>query len=186
MSQPMSAARRATTRSISARCMPLRCRNDQPMDETTPLGTGTSREAPVLDRSSRSVSVRVMRAVEQGLDAVILNPGVMGPNDRSPSRIGQTVLDFCQGPLSDAGARRLQLGRCSRRGVERDRRSHTRPARPPSTSWREKSAPSVSHRQLVEQAGGKHSPVATRDIGCSEKRGAGGRNHGALAERIRC
>lgn len=72
--------------------------NDQPMDEATPLVQETSREAPAYDRSKSLGEREVMRAVEQGLDAVILNPsGIMGPNDRSPSRIGQTVLDFAKG-----------------------------------------------------------------------------------------
>lgn len=70
--------------------------HDEPMDETTPLVDGDV--APAYDRSKSLGEREVMRAVEKGLDAVILNPsGIMGPNDHGPSRIGRTLLDFARG-----------------------------------------------------------------------------------------
>ncbi len=70
--------------------------HDEPMDETTPLVDGHT--APAYDRSKSLGEREVMRAVDKGLDAVILNPsGIMGPNDHAPSRIGRTLLDFARG-----------------------------------------------------------------------------------------
>jgi nucleoside-diphosphate-sugar epimerase len=43
----------------------------------------------------------VLRAVLNGLDAVIVNPsGMVGPWDFAPSSVGQTILDFANGKLT--------------------------------------------------------------------------------------
>ena len=71
---------------------------DQPMDESTPLVPDDRGAVPAYDRSKALGEREVMRAVDQGLDAVILNPsGIVGPGDHGPSRIGRTVLDFARG-----------------------------------------------------------------------------------------
>ncbi len=39
--------------------------------------------------------IEVLRAVNRGVDAVIVNPvGIVGPHDYKPSSVGQTILDF--------------------------------------------------------------------------------------------
>jgi dihydroflavonol-4-reductase len=59
----------------------------RPIDEESPLSR--RRELPVYDRSKAAGEVEVQRAVDRGLDAVIVNPtGVIGPGDPDPSRMG--------------------------------------------------------------------------------------------------
>ena len=63
---------------------------DEPMDESTPLVA--DERAPAYDRSKSLGEREILRAVDKGLDAVIITPsGIMGPGG-------------------------LQLGRCSRCG----------------------------------------------------------------------
>lgn len=62
----------------------------QPVDETAPRSVRP--QLPVYDRSKAAGEVELLRVVERGLDAVIVNPsGVIGPIDPQPSRMG-TVL----------------------------------------------------------------------------------------------
>jgi dihydroflavonol-4-reductase len=69
---------------------------DEPMDESTPLVA--DERAPAYDRSKSLGEREILRAVDKGLDAVIITPsGIMGPGDHGPSRIGRTVLDFARG-----------------------------------------------------------------------------------------
>jgi dihydroflavonol-4-reductase len=66
----------------------------EPLDESR---ARVGPEAPAYDRSKAGGEERVRAAVERGLDAVILNPtGIIGPNDRAPSRMGRTFLDYVQ------------------------------------------------------------------------------------------
>lgn len=64
---------------------------DLPVDEDRPLLEDL--KAPVYDRS-KAAGERVLReAIDQGLDAVVVNPtGVIGPNDFTPSRMGTVLL----------------------------------------------------------------------------------------------
>ena len=55
---------------------------------------------PAYDRSKAAGETEVRRAIEQGLDAVIVNPcGVLGPDDAEPSRAGRMLLDLARGEL---------------------------------------------------------------------------------------
>ncbi len=55
---------------------------------------------PVYDRSKFAGEGQVRRVVEQGLDAVIVNPaGVLGPHDYGPSRMGQFFLKLIRQEL---------------------------------------------------------------------------------------
>jgi dihydroflavonol-4-reductase len=57
-------------------------------------------DAPAYDRSKALGEREVLAGVEQGLDAVIVNPtGVMGPNDFKPSRMGRVVLAIARGRM---------------------------------------------------------------------------------------
>ena len=57
------------------------------VDEESPRSR--RRELPAYDRSKAAGEVEVQRAVDRGLDAVIVNPtGVIGPGDPDPSRMG--------------------------------------------------------------------------------------------------
>lgn len=49
---------------------------------------------PAYDQSKAAGEAEVRKVIEQGLDAVIVNPsGVIGPHDYRPSRMGQALLD---------------------------------------------------------------------------------------------
>ncbi len=64
------------------------------IDETFPLATAES-GATAYDCSKAESERRVHAAIEQGLDAVIVNPtGVIGPFDFGPSRLGQVFIDL--------------------------------------------------------------------------------------------
>jgi len=55
----------------------------------------THPDAPAYDRSKRAGEEAVRLVVQKGLDAVVVNPtGIIGPDDRGPSRMGETVLQF--------------------------------------------------------------------------------------------
>jgi dihydroflavonol-4-reductase len=66
---------------------------DEPVDETrrrVKLGS-----APAYDCSKAAAEAEVRRAIEDGLDAVIVHPsGVIGPHDYMPSRMGRFFLDL--------------------------------------------------------------------------------------------
>ncbi len=66
---------------------------DQVIDETRPLALGKGHMA--YDRSKARGQLEVLRGVERGLDAVIVNPGaVIGPGDYKVSRMGEVLLDI--------------------------------------------------------------------------------------------
>jgi dihydroflavonol-4-reductase len=62
-----------------------------PVDESRPLVS--SRHCPPYDRSKAAAEMVVRRAIEQGLDAVIINPtAIIGPHDYEPSYFGEALL----------------------------------------------------------------------------------------------
>ncbi len=67
---------------------------DRPLDETRPQ-VADSIHHSAYDRSKAASEKVVREAIEQGLDAVIVNPtGIMGHIDHGPSRLGQLLLDL--------------------------------------------------------------------------------------------
>jgi len=70
---------------------------NQPMDEKRPLALND----PIYYTQSKAYSEQlVLEAVENGLDAVILNPtAVIGPFDFKPSLLGQAIIRFYKGKL---------------------------------------------------------------------------------------
>jgi dihydroflavonol-4-reductase len=70
----------------------------QPVDETRPLLLHS--RAAAYDRSKAEAESRVLQAVEQGLDAVVLNPvGIVGPLDHRPSLMGEVLRKLRHGKL---------------------------------------------------------------------------------------
>jgi dihydroflavonol-4-reductase len=66
---------------------------DQVLDETRKLALGENHFP--YDRSKALGQTEVLKAVDRGLDAVIINPtAVLGPHDFKPSRMGQVLLDI--------------------------------------------------------------------------------------------
>jgi len=62
-----------------------------PADETAPRAVRP--DLPAYDRSKAAGEVELRRAVQDGLDAVVVNPtGIIGPCDGSPSRMGSVLL----------------------------------------------------------------------------------------------
>jgi dihydroflavonol-4-reductase len=62
-----------------------------PVDESRPLVA--SRRHPPYDRSKAAAETEVRRAIEQGLDAIIINPtAIIGPHDYQPSYFGEALL----------------------------------------------------------------------------------------------
>jgi len=60
-------------------------------DESGPRCSGARPAA--YDRSKAAGEAEVLRVVDRGLDAVVVNPtGVLGPRDESPSRMGAVML----------------------------------------------------------------------------------------------
>ncbi len=76
-----------------------------PVDETRPRIT--SPKYPPYDRSKAAGEQEVLQGIQQGLDAVILNPtGIIGPNDFEPSYLGKALVLMALGQipaLVDAG-----------------------------------------------------------------------------------
>jgi dihydroflavonol-4-reductase len=71
---------------------------DSPVDEMRPLVD--SFDCPPYDRSKAAGEREVRQGIEQGLDAVILNPtGVIGPLDYRLSFLGEVLLLLAQGKL---------------------------------------------------------------------------------------
>lgn len=69
------------------------------IDETMPFDP--ARVMGEYDRSKAQATLEVLKAVEQGLDAVIVCPtGVMGPYDFKPSEMGQLLIDFSKKKLA--------------------------------------------------------------------------------------
>ena len=81
--------------SIHALCQePL----DTPIDENRPYAD--SRHYPPYDRSKAAGEREVLKGIEKGLDAVILNPtGIIGPYDYRPSHTGELILSLARGTL---------------------------------------------------------------------------------------
>jgi len=70
----------------------------EPIDESRPLVN--SDRAPPYNRSKAASEREVRRGVEQGLEAVILNPtAVIGPYDFGPSHFGEVLLALARGQL---------------------------------------------------------------------------------------
>jgi len=66
-------------------------------DETSPRAGA---HHPVYDRTKAAAEVQVLRAVQEGLDAVILNPsGLIGPPDPEPSPMGKILTQMARGRL---------------------------------------------------------------------------------------
>lgn len=66
---------------------------DQPLDETRPRCTGPQHFA--YDRSKALGEAALREVIAEGLDAVIVHPtAIVGPADRTPSRMGQVCLDL--------------------------------------------------------------------------------------------
>jgi dihydroflavonol-4-reductase len=69
-----------------------------PVDEGRPYVS--SPKAPPYDRSKAEGEKLVRRAVDTGLDAVIINPtGVIGPFDYRPSHFGQALIQIATGKI---------------------------------------------------------------------------------------
>ncbi len=69
-----------------------------PVDESRPLTV--SKRYPPYDRSKAIAEAEVRRAIENGLDAVIINPtAVIGPHDYQPSYFGEALLAMAQNRL---------------------------------------------------------------------------------------
>ena len=69
-----------------------------PVDELRPLKE--SPDFPPYDRSKALGEIEVRRGIENGLDAVILNPtAVVGPHDYEPSYLGRAILDMARHKL---------------------------------------------------------------------------------------
>jgi dihydroflavonol-4-reductase len=69
-----------------------------PVDEKTPLID--SPNCPPYDRSKAAAEREVRQGIEEGLDAIILNPtAVIGPNDYQPSHLGAVLLALAQGKM---------------------------------------------------------------------------------------
>lgn len=69
-----------------------------PVDESRPLSESPG--FPPYDRSKALGEKEVRRGIEEGLDAVILNPtAVIGPYDYEPSYLGRALLDMAQHKL---------------------------------------------------------------------------------------
>lgn len=67
----------------------------EPLDESRPM---VSENGPSYDRSKARADARVMAAVAEGLDAVIVAPtAVIGPHDYKPSYLGSAILRFYKG-----------------------------------------------------------------------------------------
>jgi dihydroflavonol-4-reductase len=71
---------------------------DLPVNEDSPF-VGSRRDPP-YDRSKAAGEKEVLNGIEQGLDAVIINPtGIIGPDDFKPSHSGQVLLAMAMGKL---------------------------------------------------------------------------------------
>lgn len=69
-----------------------------PVDESRPLNL--SERFPSYNRSKAAAEAEVRHAVENGLDAVIINPtAVIGPHDYQPSYFGEALLAMAQNRL---------------------------------------------------------------------------------------
>jgi dihydroflavonol-4-reductase len=75
----------------SVHAFDLAALDGQPCDESSPRAV--RRELPAYDRSKAAGEVELHRAIDRGLDAVVVNPsGIVGPVDDAPSRMGSVLL----------------------------------------------------------------------------------------------
>jgi len=82
----------------SVHAFDLEALRGRPVDEQAPRSL--ARRLPAYDRSKAAGEVQLRRVVEQGLDAVVVNPtGVIGPRDEQPSRMGHFFLALAAGRL---------------------------------------------------------------------------------------
>jgi dihydroflavonol-4-reductase len=71
---------------------------DQPLDETRPRATGPGHLA--YDHSKALGETEILKAVEAGLDAVIVNPtSILGPRDYKPGPMGDVLLRLGRGTM---------------------------------------------------------------------------------------
>lgn len=71
---------------------------DQVVDESRPLSMNDATE---YYRSKAHAEKYILQAVQQGLPAVIVNPGsIIGPYDFQPSILGETLLELVRGNLN--------------------------------------------------------------------------------------
>jgi dihydroflavonol-4-reductase len=71
---------------------------EQPVDESRPLVE--SRRCPPYDRSKAAAELEMRRAIEAGLDAVIIYPtAIIGPHDYQPSYLGRAILAMARDRL---------------------------------------------------------------------------------------
>jgi dihydroflavonol-4-reductase len=71
---------------------------DAPLDETRHRLTDS--QGSPYDRSKAHGEIEVRKGIEQGLDAVILNPtGIFGPYDFRPSFFGEALIHLANGDL---------------------------------------------------------------------------------------
>jgi dihydroflavonol-4-reductase len=71
---------------------------EDPVDETRPLHDGP--DSDPYERSKAAGEREVLRGVDGGLDAVIVNPtGILGPHDLGPSPQGRAILSMMRGEL---------------------------------------------------------------------------------------
>jgi dihydroflavonol-4-reductase len=69
---------------------------DRPVDETRPLVT--SKGHPPYDISKASGEREVLKGIDKGLNALIINPtGVIGPYDYYPSHFGEVLISLACG-----------------------------------------------------------------------------------------
>lgn len=74
---------------------------DVTLDENRPLVE--SQRHPPYDRSKAAAEKEVRKGIEEGLDAVIINPtGVVGPFDYRPSNAGEALIDYAHGDVPAA------------------------------------------------------------------------------------
>jgi len=74
---------------------------DVTLDENRPLVE--SQYHPPYDRSKAAAEKEVRKGIEEGLDAVIINPtSVVGPFDYKPSHAGEALIDYAHGDVPAA------------------------------------------------------------------------------------
>ena len=87
--------------------------NNEVMDETRELAEDERKHFP-YDRSKVKGQKEVLKGIERGLDAVIVNPAaVLGPHDYKISEMGEVFLDIYHGKLPaliDAGYNWVDAG----------------------------------------------------------------------------
>jgi dihydroflavonol-4-reductase len=71
-----------------------------PLDEDLDESRTLVQNGTAYDRSKVDGELAIMQCVQDGLDAVILTPtSIFGPNDYSPSLLGQAIIDIYNGKL---------------------------------------------------------------------------------------